>query len=105
VSQKELAEACRDRFVNSGDIDSVRLGHHAEHRLELLVAQRRELFLNLANHPSLSAIEQFELATVIGNRSDLFDEIACLVRGTAAQAAQIARQLASPTALIVSDFL
>jgi hypothetical protein len=41
------------------DVDPVALRHYHQERLKRWIADRRDLLFNLANYPSLTAIQQF----------------------------------------------
>src|SRR5208337_3281593 len=100
-----LDEPFLQRLFERADIDPMPIGHHDQKCLERRIARGRDVFLDLANHPSLAAIEQLELAAKISDRADLLDKVAGLRRWTPAQAAHVRRQLSRIVAFVVADLL
>ena len=100
-----LGEAFLQRVIQGANVHMMPFRHQREERMQLGVIDTRELFLNLANHPSLSTIKQLELAAKIIDRANLLDKVAGLVRRGPAQPAQVRRELARIVAFVVADFL
>src|ERR1700683_1323479 len=100
-----LREAFLQRIIEGADIHMMPFRHQIEERVQLAITDSRQLFFDLANDPSLSAIEQLELAAKIRDRANFLDKVAGLVRRCPAEPPHLRRELAGIVALVVTDLL
>jgi hypothetical protein len=70
-----------------------------------MFAHGPDVFLDLAIHPSLAPIQQFEHAAKISDGGHLLDKITRLRRRNPAEPPHMRRQLARIVALVVADVL
>src|SRR6266852_401793 len=99
-ASNQLDDAFLQRVFELADINPMPLRHHDQECLETRVAHRPDVFLDLANHPSLAPIQEFELAAKISDGAHFLDKITSIRRRSPAEPTHMSRQLARIVAFV-----
>src|SRR5262249_36340726 len=100
-----LFELLLEGLFKSADVRVMARPHHHEKTPEIRVLDRGKRLVDLAYHPSLSAVEQLELVPETFDGSHLVDEVAGFVGGVAAQTSNLRGGFARIVAFIVANLL